>query len=128
MERKKKDVDLISQPPLLRRPLTSASVERRGRKRPPFEVGRPYSAPIISTQSISNDSIRELGPMPLQYAAPKLTTLYDITQKPRSTSRNSTCKSFNVLPLVFDQCPSTTSSKLRTANDCSIPRNSNSTK
>jgi hypothetical protein len=128
VERKKKDVDLVSQPPLLRRPVTSANVDRRGRKRPPFDVGRPYSAPTIPIQSINNGSTRNLGPTPLQYATPKLTTLYDITQKSRSTSRSSTRKSFNVLSPAFDQCPSTTSSKLHVANNCPIPCNLTTTK
>lgn len=77
-ERKKKDVDILRRPPLLRRPVTSTSIRKPIRGRPPFEHGRPYSAPMP-----------DIGQIPLQYAPPKLTALYDITKHRRTSSRSS---------------------------------------
>jgi len=98
-------------------------VEKQGRKRPPFEVGRPYSAPIISMRNSSSGANHDLSSTPLQYATPKLTSLYDIARKSSSSTRTSTRKSFNALSHAFDECPSTTSSKHRLANNNPLERN-----
>lgn len=74
-ERKKKAVDLHSRPALLRRPITASGGSLQHRERERMErMLRPHSAPLpVSAQ------------VPLQYAPPKPTVLYNITHKcPRS--------------------------------------------
>lgn len=70
-ERKKKAVDLYSRPALLRRPITASGGSLQHRERERMErILRPHSAPLpVSAQ------------VPLQYAPPKPTVLYNITHK-----------------------------------------------
>lgn len=115
-ERKKKDVDLHSRPPLLRRPVTS-SVGRRGvgkPRRPPFEISRCSTSPPIP----------DLGATPLQYVAPKLTTLYNIAEpvnKQRIGNQTRTSS-----PRSSTHCRPASATSFRASTPCHLHAQSNS--
>ena len=115
-ERKKKDVDLHSRPPLLRRPVTS-SVGRRGvgkPRRPPFEISRCSTSPPIP----------DLGATPLQYVAPKLTTLYNIAE-PVNKQRIGN-QTWTSSPRSSTHCRPASATSFRASTPCHLHAQSNS--
>lgn len=115
-ERKKKDVDLHSRPPLLRRPVTS-SVERKA-------VGKPRRLPFEISRCSTSPPIPDLGATPLQYVAPKLTTLYNIAEpvnKQRIGNQSRTSS-----PRTSTHCRPASATSFRASSPCHLHARSNS--
>lgn len=109
-ERKKKDVDLESQPALLRRPLTASSSHHREREKMVPDRLRPHSAPLPA-----------LAQIPLQYSPPKPTMLYDVTHKCARTKELARSKFGAEISSSLSASPSRNHGKIGPESDTPSP-------